>query len=241
MNSPHSSHKRFLETEDSTEECADEQVEDYLDYLCAPPIGSVPYRRRLRFRMEVQAHIDGLIMQYREQGLGLSEAVQTALHELGEPGPAGQDFLQEWLEGSPHAGAGPVVRTTALRAFAMFGIATVLNLFAIQLSGDEGRNVPDQFPYLLTLAMVSPLIAGCLTGLSRPARIKAGTGYAILLCASASGTVGLTMLPQMEGLIFALFQLLFWLPAGCLSVLGTASLVRQHRRLRFRGTARRTN
>jgi hypothetical protein len=241
VNSPHSCHKHFLEMEDAAEAGADEQIEDYLDYLCAPLIGSVPYRRRLRFRMEVQAHIDGLIMQYQAQGQAPSEAVQTALRELGEPGQAGQDFLQEWLEGAPHAGAKSVVRATILRAFAMFGVATVLNLFAIQLSTDGPRNISDPSPSLLTLAALSPLIAGCLTGLARPARIKAGTIFAILLCVVASTAVGLVMLPQTEGLIFALFQLLFWLPAGCLSALGTASLVRQHRRLRFWGVARRAN
>jgi hypothetical protein len=227
--------------EDSAEACADEQIEDYLDYLCAPLIGSVPYRRRLRFRLEVHEHIDGLIMQYRGQGKTLPEAVHSALHELGEPGQAGQDFLQEWLEGSPHAGAKSVLRATVLRTFAMFGVATVLNLFAILLSADRPRKFSDFSPSLVTLAVLSPLVAGCLTGLARPARIKAGTTYAILLCVAASTGVGLEMLPQTEGLIFALFQLLFWLPAGCLSVLGTASLVRQHYRLRFWGVVRRAN
>ena len=38
----------------------DEQIEDFLDHLCAPLIGIVPYRERFAFRQEAHAHIDGL-------------------------------------------------------------------------------------------------------------------------------------------------------------------------------------
>jgi hypothetical protein len=227
----------FQENEESVETRADEQVEDYLDYLCAPLIGFMPYRERQRFRLEAQAHIDALIAEYREQGAARPEAVQRALREFGEPGQVGQVFLQEWMQGAPRGG--PDVRATVVRAFALFGIATDLNLFAIQRYAGERYYLLDPFPCLLALAMLSPLIAGCVTGLSRPARLRSGTGCAILLCIAASTAVGLVMLPQTEGLLFALFQLLFWLPAGCLSALGTACLVRQHRRLRFWRSARR--
>ena len=92
MNSPHSPLRLLQEREESIETRADEQVEDYLDYLCAPLIGSMPYRERRRFRMEALAHIDGLIAEYREQGFALPEAVQKALREFGEPGQIGQVF-----------------------------------------------------------------------------------------------------------------------------------------------------
>lgn len=241
MNSPHDLRMLGQDRDVPAEAHADEQVEDYLDYLCVPLTGAIPYRERRRFRMEVHNHIDGLIREYRSQGVALPEAVQAALCEFGEPGQVGQDFLQEWSQGSPRVGAGAVMRATLLRAFGLFGIATVLNLFAIQHYAEEGPGVTDPFPYLLTLAVLAPLVAGCLTGLARPARIRAGTGYAILLCVAASTAVGLVMLPQTEGLVFALFQLLFWLPAGCLATLGAATLARQHRRLRYWRSARRAN
>ena len=44
---------------------------------------------------------------------------------------------------------------------------------------------------------------------------------------------GLLMLPQTDVLYFALFQLLFWLPAGCVSASLAANFALSWRRERF--------
>jgi hypothetical protein len=73
-----------------------------------------------------------------------------------------------------------------------------------------------------------------------PVRPERSICSALAVLIMASVGAGLQMLPYREGLYFALFQLLFWLPAGCLSasLAATFSLsCRRHRFLRRRATS----
>ena len=67
-----------------------------------------------------------------------------------------------------------------------------------------------------------------------------GVCRAMVALGLASGAAGLLVLPHQEVLQFALFQMVFWLPAGCLSAAVTASLRRQFRLQNFRRTTRRS-
>lgn len=212
-------------------------LEDYLDYLCAPLLGVVPYAQRRRLRLEATDHLYALTEDYTAEGFAPLEAVQVALREYGEPWAVGQSFADAW---TGTAAAGRRVRfadAATLRAFGWFGVFTVANLLLLETSLFQ----PGGFywrPYLVLLAVVSPLIAGLFTGLGLHGRTGPGICRAVGVLAAASGMVGLLLLPRTEGSNFALFQLLVWLPLGSLSAAVTAGLARQVRLRHFPRTTR---
>lgn len=236
MNSPHDS-DLHPNTETEVTDDTEAQIEDYLDFLCAPLLGIVPYAHRRRLRLEAADHLYALTEDYTAEGFAPSEAVQTALREYGEPWAVGQSFADAWTGASA---AGRLVRfadAATLRAFGWFGIFTVVDLLLLEISLLQPGTSQWQ-PYVVCLAVVSPLIAGILTGLGLHGRTVGGICRAVGTLATASGAVGLLLLPHLEGLQFAAFQLLFWLPLGSLSAAVTAGLARQFRLRHFPRTTR---
>jgi len=207
-------------------------VEDYLDHLCAPLIGIVPLAERRGLRDEVRAHLEALAAEYGFEGKLLPEATAAALQEMGEPWQVGQTFLREWLQGSPHAAPARLARTAALRAFAFFGVAAILNWWLIEHRALD-LSAWDLTPWLWLLAALSPLVAGTLTGLGQPARLGRGLCWTLGVLTLHALVAGAMLLPRTDGFAFALCLALWWLPAGWLSATATAHLVRSHRRQRF--------
>lgn len=210
----------------------DAWVEDYLDHLCAPLVGIVPLAERRGLRDEVRSHLEALAAEFGFEGMPPPEATAAALQELGEPWQVGQTFLREWLQGSPHTAPARLTRQTALRAFAFFGIAAVLNWLLIE---HQALDLPpgDLMPWIVLLAALSPLLAGALTGLGVPPRMGRGLGWALGILTLHALMAGALLLPQTDGFGFALCLPLWWLPAGWLSATAAAHLVRSHRRQRF--------
>ncbi len=120
-----------------------------------------------------------------------------------------------------------------LRAFGWFGVFSVATLLALEASVLDPAQA-GLTPWVQCFAAVSPLVAGVLTGFGMDSRTTPGICRAVGVLSLASAAVGVTLRPHTEGLTFAAFQLLFWLPAGCLTAGVTASLRRQFRLHRFR-------
>lgn len=214
------------------------QIEDYLDYLCAPLLGTVPYPQRQRFRREAADHLFGLAEDFAAAGsLTPEDAVAQALREYGEPWPLGQSFADAWRTGEEHRYRVRFADPATVRAFGCFGVFTVATLLLLETSLLQPGASSWQ-PYMVCLAVVSPLIAGVLTGFGLHSRMRSGILRAVGTLAAASGVVGLLLLPHEEGLQFAAFQLLFWLPVGTLSAAVTAGLARQFRLRHFPRTTR---
>src|SRR2546423_519170 len=76
-----------------------ELIQDYLDHLCSPLIGIVPYIRRQEVRMEAEGHLYALIEEQREAGLDLLRATETALQRYGVPHRLGQAIVDCWCTG----------------------------------------------------------------------------------------------------------------------------------------------
>ena len=205
---------------------------DYLDHVCAPLVGIVPYPEREAFRREVAAHLDALADEYEYQGRTPAAALEAALAEFGEPWQVGQAYGREWLDGSPDAGPARLTRMAALRAFAFFGVAA-LPVWGLLEARVLNGSAADLTPWLFLLALLSPLIAGALTGLGRPARLGRGLAGALGLLTVHALLAAALLLPSGDGFIFVLCLLLWWLPSGWLSATATAHLVRSHRRQRF--------
>ncbi len=215
----------------------DERVEDFLDNLCAPLVGIVPYRDRNGLRQEAREHIDGLIREYTYEGMEAKGATEAALREFGEPWRVGQLFLQEWSQGTPQARPTGLIRKATLTAFAWFGLASMLNILLLDyftLSAYQDSLLA----LLVLLAFLSPFAAGALAGLTTSAQIATGVRNAMLLLILHSFVTGLILLPKTEGVVFALWQWVFWLPAGRVTASLTAACMRHFRRQRFWQIAR---
>ncbi len=209
------------------------QLEDYLDYLCAPLLGIAPYAQRRRLRLEAADHLQALAEDFQAEGFTPDQAVLLALKEYGEPWAVGQRFADTCLQGDLPRRLIRFGDAAALRAFGWFGVfsvACLLGLEACVLTPAETA----WMPWVQCFAAVSPFAAGSLTGLGMDSRTTPGICRAVGVLSLASAAVGLTLRPHTEGLTFAAFQLCFWLPAGCLTASVTAALRRQFRLHRFR-------
>lgn len=212
-------------------------IEDYLEHLIAPLIGIVPYPERLSFRQEAHAHIDGLILDFQYKGEMRAEATEHALREFGEPWKLGQAFLEEWSQGGTGRPSVRLARKAAWTAFGSFGAASMLTLLMLEKSAFTPFH---ELPLggIGMLALFSPWIAGGFVGAMTPTQAKRGITHALCVLIPHSCAVGALMPPGREVLLFAAWQLLFWLPAGWGSAALTAACLRQMRRQHFWLTAR---
>ena len=115
--------RRDLPREAPTPAAVDEAqalIEDYLDYLCAPLLGIVPYAQRRRLRAEAQDHLLALSEDLEAEGFAPVEAVAAALREYGEPWPVGQGFANAWLGAYVPRRMARFVDAATLRAFNAF-------------------------------------------------------------------------------------------------------------------------
>lgn len=214
-----------------------EQLEDYLDYLCAPLLGVASYAQRRRLRLEAADHLQGLIEDFQAEGFAPEEAVLLALREYGEPWAVGQRFADTCLGDAVPRRPVRFGDVATLRAFGWFGIFSVSCLLGLEASVLDPAQA-GFLPWVQCLAVVSPLAAGVLTGLGMDSRTTPGICRAVGVLNLASAAVGMTLRPHTEGLTFAAFQLFFWLPAGCLTAGVTAALRRQFRLHRFHPASR---
>ncbi len=216
------------------------QVEDYLDFLCAPLLGIVPHAQRRRLRLETEDHLLALAEDFQAEGFAPDEAVAVALREYGEPWRIGQDFAEAWLSGPHPCRFARFTDASTLRAFGWFGVFSVLTLLLVEQQYVLGPFQESLTSLFYCLAVLSPLVAGALTGLALNPSAGSGALRAVTLLGLASAATGVLVLPHWEILQFALFQFVFWLPAGCLSAVVAAGLRRQMRLQNFRHMTRRS-
>jgi hypothetical protein len=216
---------------------AGERVEDYLDHVCGPLVGTLPYERRAGLREEIRLHLEGLMAEFEEQGKPPQQAAELAFREMGEPWQLGEAILREWGPEAAATGAHGLLRTEAIHAFAWFGPLTVLCLLLTELYVLYPRQEA-ALPLLFLVALMAPFISGVLTGITAPARAGRGVWLAVSVLSVVALVAGLSLWPKTEGLLLALFQWAYWTPAGWVSASVAASTARQHRRLRFLRLAR---
>lgn len=141
---------------------SEELLQDYLDNLCAPLVGIVPYVERQSLRAEAEEHLLALIEDKEAQGLFSEAAVAAALIEYGEPYPLGQTLRETWCRGQmPRTRLARYTGAADVRAFAFFGAASVVNGLLVQVTA----LVPGwkcTTPYLFVLAVLLPLLAGLI-------------------------------------------------------------------------------
>lgn len=209
-------------------------VHDYLDHLCAPLIGILPYSRRREVRLEAEAHLYALIEEQREAGMDLLKATETALSQYGAPYRLGQAIADGWSrsEGSRTKPA-KYMRLAALRAFACFSTPTAVSFLLVEnhaLSG-AGMMIP---AWIAAWLLISPVLAGASCGWIVPARSAQAVFVSSLFLLLGGLVIGLVLLPLPHGLYLTLFQLLYGLPIGALTASLVESLRRHLLRISFR-------
>lgn len=206
--------------------------EDYLDHLCTPLVGLVPYAVRCKLRMEAEDHLCALIAEFAEKGLTPEDALHAAMQEHGEPWGIGQAYADAWMRGSS-AGSSPhrFVAPYLLHGLAWVGMASVPTLLLVEQGCLARESIA--LEWVGVLAVLAPFVAGILTGFTAPARPVRAVCCALLLHILVSFAAGGLLWPETAGLRFALFQLVFWLPAGCGSAWTVAYFRLLQRRQRF--------
>ncbi len=240
----------------SDDELARELLEDYLDRLAAGLVGRLPLSERLRLKDEAAFHLERLQNQFRAEGLDALAATRCAVERYGSPHRMAEDFVEASFE---NAIPSPLFRffgRGAFTAFAIFAAAqlvfmTLLQLrvflpsgaaYALPLSPGTARTLlpdplplperPGEFVLLYGYPFVAPILAGLLVGALIPARAGRRAAFAIMPIALYSFVVGALTLPQTAGVLFALVQVVWWIPvgAGTASLASTLSAVRRGRR-----------
>src|SRR2546427_11434751 len=83
----------------------DPRIEDYLDHVCAPLVGLVPYARRQELRAELRGHLEALAASYRELGSAPNLASEQALRQFGDPRELARRCADERSRGQPGGSA----------------------------------------------------------------------------------------------------------------------------------------
>lgn len=199
---------------------SDPRVEDYLDHVCAPLVGRVPFAARATLRAELRAHLEALIGASEELGRGRDEAVRLALGQFGDPHALGQEWLRGWRHGES---AGPLrsAQPATIVALGCFGLATSVAVALVVASATMTSHLSflnPMWPVLFVLVM--PFLAGLATGLLAPGRQALGAFYALALLILVT-TLGASVL--VNGWEFndlpaiGIVQSVCWIPIGCAS------------------------
>ncbi|MDX2065501.1 MAG: hypothetical protein SFX74_07160 [Fimbriimonadaceae bacterium] len=220
---------------------SEDAIQDYLDRLVAPLIGTVPNEERWRLREETRFHLERLRDDYAAEGRTDREAGQLAIRAYGSASETADRFIETWFRKQPIGPLAARLGHANSIAFVAFGLAellcTALMMSRIYLPSASvwkyainpatfHEFIPREVPvpeltplYLLTViaALVSPWIAGAVIGLRVPLRAGRAAYQGLLPCIVYSFLAGLVTLPSKELAAFAVLQLAYWLPAGMLS------------------------
>ncbi|MDX1934114.1 MAG: hypothetical protein SFU56_16055 [Capsulimonadales bacterium] len=243
---------------------ADEMIQDYLDYLCAPLAGIVPFRERQRVREDALYVIGRQRNAYLIEGLTEPEATRLAIARYGESREVGQRVVECWFEHQP---CGPLARYIGLGnaiGLICFGQATLWGMllvlwrihhpeerslwFAGLSPGQVRQFIPEPLPIpepnlalglLLGIMLLGPVLAGALVGHYVPVHPVRAVRNVLFPLTCASFVLGVYTLPASEGLLFALCQLLWWLPVGTLTA-HTVGVITWRSRCRYRSVSDRS-
>lgn len=131
-------------------------IEDYLDHLCAPLVGTLAYPLRLELRRETKEHLLALAQAYEELGYPSDEALRAAMRQFGDPRTLGAEYARQYDPPLPQFSMAYGIGVFAL-AFLLAGGLMVVNDF-----WEAGF-----FRFATFLAMF-PLFAGYQVGLKVP-------------------------------------------------------------------------
>ena len=232
----------------------EDMVQDYLDFLCAPLAGVVPYEERQSLRRDAAYMIERLSNDAMVEGFPAAEATRRAILSYGASEEVSRQVVERWFR--CRTGGWLARRIGAGNAVALiwFGQGTLWLALLLQLrlslkeagpihfgglSPAQTRAlIPEPLPLpefgpLLTAMCVAvflfPFAAGAAVGWAVPIRPARSVVLTQLILTVYTFVFGMQMLPAMEGLLLAVAQLVWWLPVGSLTASVVALLLWRHR------------
>lgn len=197
---------------------ASAQIEDHLDHVFSPLVGTVPYARRCQLRAQLRDRLNALTAEYIAAGRTPEQAVKKAIEgadsAAAAPGQArsiGNWWSRVFLgdESVPI----PSARGAFYTALAWFGAAVLLTAL----------DSPYRYPNLnIWSILIYPLVAGVAVGLRSKDKPVLGALYALLALAPVS-LIASAMLGLPPAIIPAL-AVIVWLPIGCFAAWRAAKL-----------------
>lgn len=191
------------------------------------------------FLAETRAHLEQAIRSHRESGLSLLESTQRALDRYGSAKANADDYVASWFQYKAQTPMTKRLGRANLISFGLFQMAEVIyflilqidvflpgeSVYRIPFSPAQVRSVwPEPLPFpdislrffvLVGYPLIAPLAAGWLVGRMIPVRAAGAVYRGLMPLILVSFVMGALLLPMTEGLLFALFQVAFWLPVGC--------------------------
>lgn len=216
----------------------DAVIDEYLERLVAPLVGTVPYAERARLKGEAAFHLERLREDFLAMGFESEDASRKAVATYGVSRRMSDDFLESWFKKQAR---GPLSRRLGHAnavAIGAFGLAQLVCVVVFQMrvylpSESVFRYairpslvhefvpisvpIPELTPlYLLMLLAVvlAPALAGWFVGSRVPIHAARAAYSGMLPCILYSLVMGTMMLPMKELLLFAVWQVFFWLPVG---------------------------
>ncbi len=255
---------RFPEAPRSTPEVTPaEMLEDYVDHLVAPLVGLVPIHERRRLREETLDGLEARTHSNVQKGMDETEAAIRAIRQYGNTAEIGTRFLEAWLRHQPAGLLGRKLGLPNAYALIFFGQAALCAFLMMEyrlffpapvsslsyVYGDMRKILPEPIPLpdaspltliFLVFVIVAPIVAGWLTGRLAILHAVRASYQILIVLILVSFALGVAMLPITEGLFLALTQMLWWLPAGCLSAHVAAALT-WRKRCAYHSFPRRQN
>jgi hypothetical protein len=225
-------------------------LEQYLQDLEKSLGGVLETDEAESFLTETRVHLEQAIRTHREKGLSLLESTQRALERFGPAKTNGDDYVASWFQYKAQTPMTKRLGRANLVSFGMFQLAEVIyflilqievflpgeSVYRIPFSPAQVRSVwPEPLPFpdtsfrflvLIGYPVLAPLVAGWLVGRMVPVRAAAAVYRGLTPLILISFVMGALLLPMTEGLLFALFQVAFWLPVGCFTAHVSSNLAR---------------
>lgn len=228
-------------------------LEQYIAGLDRALTGSIPDSYRRDLLEETQTHLEQAVRAGVERGQSLLDSTQSAIDRYGSAASNARDYIESWFQGEPRSPMTKRFGRANLISYGIFQMIEVIYFLVLQLnvfmpnesiyripfSPAEVRSVwpsplpfPDmsvEFLILVGYPLLAPLVGGWLVGRLVPVRAAAAVYRGLVPLILISFVMGALLLPMTEGLLFALFQLAFWLPVGCFTAYLSSFLARRSR------------
>jgi hypothetical protein len=231
------------------------ELDAYLDRLDDPLRGVVSPQERSSFLEQTRGHLEQAIAEHMEQGHSKLLATQSVLEKYGDPAQNAEEYLESWFQYRMRTPLSRRFGRGNLVAYGVFQAAAVVYYLILQvdvflpaeamyripwrLTPLQVREVwPEPLPFpdlsvrfFLTIGwpVIAPIVSGVIVGLMVPARAYAAVYRGLMPLILLSFVMGALLLPMTQGILFALFQVVFWLPMGCLSAWSASRLSRLRR------------
>jgi hypothetical protein len=234
-------------------------LESYLAELALYLRGTVPDPDVRRLLEETAEHLGSLLEERGDPDHPTEAAIRDVAGEFGEPRRLADAFLDAWYNRRP--GRRLLERILGpgnMLVLSVFGAAVLVYWALLQFRvflptdsafhlpwspGQIRRFFPEPLPFpdfswqflLLTgIPVFAPPVLGWIVGRCVPVRPHVTVYGVLVLLTIASYAIGASLLPVTDGLVFAGFQTVYWIPIGC----GAAYLSSAHERRRRSRLAR---